>query len=81
MHFPSDLRGFNLDWKQDVVVFLEDFFHGVVEVGIANARTVQAGEEIGNEAKEERDVFEHELRKVHVSKRSHQHNILWKYVK
>ena len=66
----------HLHGQYDVVIGEQDLLHSVVELRIAHARTIQAREQVANEAEKQRHVLEHELGQVHVTQRSHKHNIL-----
>jgi len=63
--------------QQDVLVLLQSVLDGVVEVRIANARTVESRKQIVDESEKQRNVVVDELGKIHVSKSAHQHHILF----
>lgn len=65
-----------LMWQQHIFVVLQNSLHSIIEIWIADSWTVKAWEQVSYEAKEERDVFKHELGQVHVTQSSHQHYIL-----
>ena len=49
---------------------------GVVELGVADARAVQAREQVADEAEKEGHVLVDELGQVHVAQRPHEHHVL-----
>lgn len=51
----------------DVSSSLEHHSDGGVEVGVADARTLQPREQVLDQTQEQRHVLEHELRVVHIS--------------
>jgi len=62
--------------QKDVFVLRKSFLNRIIEIRIADAGTVEAGKEITDETKKQRDIIIDELWKIHITKRSHQHNVL-----
>lgn len=70
------LKHTHLIGQQDVAVVDKNMTCGRIKVGITDAWTVDAREEIFNQAQEQWHILEHELGEVHVAQHSHEYHRL-----